>query len=247
MRDYKNVTLSCNDIIKFLIVVFSLGLIVGYIFYDSFVIGIGFSLIFLSALPTYKKSLIEKNKKKLLEQFRDLLYSVSFSISCGRSMTQALEESKEFWQSTYDENDFISIEINDMLNQIHSANKNDVEVLKDFANRSGIDDIHDFVNTYQILKETGGNMPLAINRASSLIGDKIGIEKDIKTAFSQKKFESIIVAVSPFLLILMIKILSPGFISSLYESSSGIYISTLSLALMIFAIIMMWRIMKIEI
>ena len=55
---------------------------------------------------------IEKRRRELLIQFRDLLYSVASSVSVGRSMTQALEESLNFWNGMYDENDLI---ITDLL------------------------------------------------------------------------------------------------------------------------------------
>lgn len=224
-----------------------IGMTMGYFFYDSIILGVAFSLIGTIALPIYKNSIISKRKDTILEQFRDLLYSLSFSISCGRSMTQALSESLDFWNTTYDENDYIIKEINVMLDKINKANQVDVDVLRDFAQRSGVDDINDFVNTFDLLKQTGGNMPLAINRASSLIGDKIGMERDIKTSLSQKILEGKIVAVAPLAMVGMIRLLSPNFIEPLYKSASGPLISTVSLGLMITSVYMIWRITKIEI
>lgn len=222
-------------------------MIIGNIFYDSYICGFGFSLLATVAFPLYKKSLVDKKKQIILEQFKDLLYSISFSISSGRNMTQALRESKEFWNTTYDEKDFIMVEINNMLKKIDDTNQLDTEVLRELAEKYLIDDINDFVNTFELLKETGGNMPLAINRASSLIGDKISMERDIKTSLSQKVLEGKIVTIAPLVMVFGIKIVSPNFIAILYESSKGLLISTLSLILMLISTYSIWKITKIEI
>lgn len=231
----------------FFLAIIIIGMMIGSIFYNSLICGMGFSLLGIIAFPVYKKSIIEKKKQTILEQFKDLLYSISFSISSGRNMAQSLKESKEFWNSTYDENDFIMIEINNMLRRIEEGNELDVIVLRDLADRYEIDDINDFVNTFELLKETGGNMSLAINRASTLIGDKISMEKEVKTSLSQKVFEGKIVTCAPLFMVTMIKMVSPSFIGPLYESAKGMYISTLSLGMMCIAAYLIWKITKIEI
>ena len=66
----------------------------------------------------YGKFASEKKKEVLLEQFKDLLYSMSAAVSTGRSLGQAIEESAEFWQGTYGEKDYIMIEISGMVRKM---------------------------------------------------------------------------------------------------------------------------------
>ena len=162
-------------------------------------------------------------------------------------MTQALEESVTFWEATYKESDYIMQELKYMTGRIRMGNEKDVEVLRDFSIRSGLEDVADFVNVYESCRNTGGNLVQAINRATVIIGDKITLEKELKTLMAQKAFESRIVAGAPFLLMLLLRVVSPDYLTPMFETSQGRIITTFALGLMAGALIMMERINKIEI
>ena len=162
-------------------------------------------------------------------------------------MLQALEESITFWEATYKENDFIMEELKYMTGRIRTGNEKDVDVLKDFAERSGLQDVADFVSVYESCRSTGGNLITAINRATVIIGDKISLEKELQTLMAQKAFESRIVACAPFLLMILLRIASPEYLNPMFETSQGRIITTLALTLMVAALLMMERINRIEI
>ena len=182
----------------------------------------------------------------MMIQFKDLLYSVSASLSLGRNMKQALEESLNFWGNTYDESDPIVIEVRRMLKEMKETNAQDVKVLRDFANRSGISDITDFVNVYESLRSTGGDMPGAVSRAASVIGDKITMEKELSTALSEKLAEGRIVGAAPFIMTAAMKFFSPAYMQPVYETGIGMVVAITSLALSVAAIVMIERINRVE-
>ena len=217
----------------------------GWIFYDSALIGTAAGVFMLPMEKQYGKFASEKKKEVLLEQFKDLLYSMSAAVSTGRSLGQAIEESAEFWQGTYGEKDYIMIEISGMVRKMKESNMPDVEVLRDFGDRSGIDDIKDLAMVCTTCKATGGDLSKALTDASDLIGDKITLEKELKSITAQKRFEGRIVSLAPFLLILVIRISSPSYLQPLY--SNGRLISTIALALIICGWILIERVNSIEI
>lgn len=244
---YDNTDLSAVEKQKFALGALSLGITTGYLFYDSIAAGIFIALCCGFYLPQYKRRLREKKKSQLLMQFRDLLYSISSSVSAGRTVAQALEESVDFWKATYEDSDYIMRELAYMNGRIKKGGEKDMDVLADFAERSGLEDISDFVNVYESCRMTGGNLPQAINRATAIIGDKITMERELKTLMAQKIFESRIVAFAPFAIILILKIMSPDYLEPITTTRGGRAIATFALGLMGAAFFMMERINRNEI
>ena len=89
-------------------------------------------------------------------------------------------------------------------------------------------------------------MPRAISRAAAVIGDKISMEKELDAALSEKLIEGRIVGTAPFVMTLSMKLLSPGYMRPVYESSAGMFVAALSLILSAGAIVMIERINSIE-
>lgn len=244
---YDNMDLSTAEKQKFALGALTIGMTTGLLFYDSLLAGVLLTLCSAFYLPKYRQNIKEKKKAQLLIQFRDLLYSVSSSVSVGRTVAQAMDESVDFWKNTYEEKDYIMQELAYMNGRIKNGGEKDIDVLRDFAERSGLEDISDFVSVYESCRMTGGNLPQAINRATTIIGDKITLERELKTLMAQKIFESRIVAIAPFTMVLLLRIMSPDYLEPMTSTEGGRVITTFALGLMAAAIVMMERINKIEI
>ena len=97
------------------------GLAAGVIYFDSPLYGMVIFLFLMTAYPMYRAAEEKKKQQELLLEFRDLLYSISASLSLGRNMKQALEESLSFWGNTYDEKDIIVRETRMMLKEMEET------------------------------------------------------------------------------------------------------------------------------
>lgn len=245
--NYKVMELSPYEKTVFRAACIGFGVIVGWLFYDNFGIGIIVGILLFLMETSYKLTLLEKRKTKLLSQFKDFMYSLASSISSGRSIAQAMEESIEFWQGTYDDNDYIIKELKSMSKKIKESNIPAIEELRDFAYRTGLEDAEDLVMICETCKTTGGDFAKAINKGADIIGDKITLEKELKTIMSQKKFEGRLVALAPFVLILFIKILSPSYLEPLTMTGPGRVVSTISLVLIIIGVMSIERMNNVEI
>lgn len=244
---YGTSELSAKEKAAFRFTVFAFGILVGWLFYDEAVIGL---LVGISMLPLegeYKKNVVERRKNTLLLQFKDLLYSMSASVSTGRSIGQALEESLEFCLGTYEKDDYIICELEEMIKKIEQSNVSDIDALKDFAYRSDLEDIRDFVTVCETCKRLGGDFTRALDKSADIIGDKITLEKELKTVMAQKKLESRIVALSPFALIFAVKILSPSYLEPLSVTLTGKVIASVALAMIIAGWLCIERVNRIEV
>ena len=127
------------------------------------------------------------------------------------------------------------------------GNEEDVTVLNDFAKRSGSEDVVDFTVIYSTCKTTGANLVDALNKAASVIIDKMTIENEIRTMANRKKNESIILFAMPFVVILFLNLFSPEYIAPLYESISGRMIMTMVVAADILIYSVMQKITDVQI
>ena len=231
---------------KFFVGAPALGMLLGNLYFDSYIAGAALSGALLLLLPYFRKLEEEKARMELLVQFKDLLYSMAASFSVGRNMRQALKESLEFWGNTYGDKDRIVIETRLMLRGMEEANETDVRVLKDFAERSGLRDIQDFANVYESCKVTGGDMGRAISRATEVIADRIDMDRELRSMMTAKLSEGRVVGLAPVALVCAMKSFAPEYMEPMYSTLSGTMASCLSLALTAFAIVIIERINRVD-
>ena len=103
------------------------------------------------------------------------------------------------------------------------------KVLIDFAVRSQIEDIKDFVDVYLTTRATGGDIQKVIASASLVIIDKMQIQREVETMMAQKQLEARIVALIPIFIILFLNIFSPDYLMPMYTTVAGRIIMTLAL------------------
>lgn len=219
---------------------------IGYLFYKSF-LGIfllsPFSILYLK----YKKNkLIEERKWKLNLEFRDGIMSISSSLNAGYSIENSLSEAIGDLKILYGESSYIVNEFEYMASQIR-MNRTIEEVLQEFANRSQLEDIHNFAEVFITAKRTGGDMIKIIRATSKVIGDKIDVKREIKTLITAKQFETKIMNLIPLGIILYMWMFSPGFLDPLYHNLFGIIIMTAALIVYVVSFLLSKKIINIEI
>ncbi|HML36680.1 MAG TPA: type II secretion system F family protein [Bacillota bacterium] len=246
-RSYLNYELSVKEKARFLFLC-ALGLMAAaYLFYHSVLVSLLFSLLAYPFLPLYRSQLAEKRRRELKEQFRDVLYSVSASISTGRQMPEALQEAEQNMKLIFKEDALIVRELAHMVKRLKEYRESEEEILKEFAARTCIDDISDFVDIYLTCRETGGDLIKVLAKASEVIMDKITIEKEIHTITAQKQFEAKLLTAIPFIILLFLQVVSPDYLSGMYEGIEGRLIMTMALWGIGFAYFWSMKLTKIEV
>ena len=228
-ENYQIYELTIQEKTKF-IVSCGLGLaVVSFLFYQSILLAILSTLVSWLLLPKFRSYLSEKRKRVMKDQFRDVLYSVSASIAAGRQMPDALQEAALNLRLIYGTDALIVRELELLSMRINGYREPEEELLKDFASRTDIEDITDFVDIYLTCRKTGGDLIKVLEKASGIITDKITIEKEIHAITAQKRFETKILTAIPLLLILVLQLLSPDYISVLYHGITGRLLMTMAL------------------
>lgn len=245
--DYHNYILSKSEKNKFYILASLSLFLTGMLFYKSIIMSLLLILAIVPLKKIYTRSIAEKKRSELTVQFKDLLYSISASFSAGRHMTAALEEAQDNLILIYKKDDSIILELKYICDRIISNKESEEDVLFDFAERSGIEDIVNFMDVYFTCRTTGGDVQRVVNEASSVIADKIDMEKEINTITAQKRYEAKILTFIPVLLIAFLQFTSPDYIDPLYTTLTGRLIMTASIGMIAVAFIWSMKITGIKV
>lgn len=245
------------------IISFILGAAVGYLFYGGIgkdenghatIITYGINMVVMClvgfvatriVIPIYKESKISKRKNKLRLQFIDLLDSLSTSISSGKNVPSSFIAAKEDLLLQYDEDAYVVKETQNII--VGIDNNIPVEdLLIDFGNRSGIDDITNFGYVFQTVYRKGGNIKDTILSCHDLLREKIEIELTISTKIASAKNEQNIMLIMPVALVAMLKMMGSDFAEN-FASPTGIISTTIAVILFIVAFFVGRRLSDIEV
>ncbi len=246
--DYKLYMMSTRERILNVLLAGIIFYAIGFIFYQNHIVSFVLSLVGF-IYPRYrKKQLIEKRKQELTLQFKQFLYSLSSSVTVGKSVENAFREIVEDLKMLYpDPNTYIIHEIERMNRKIENGDTIE-NALLDFSSRTDVEDIASFADVFIISKRTGGDLNEIIRKTSTIIGDKIEIQQEIAIMVAQKKFESRILNIAPFIIVALLSFSSPDYMYPLYSlKEGGPIIMTIALLLLISSFIISERIMRIKV
>ena len=179
-------------------------------------------------LKTRRNELREKRKWELNLQFGDMIKSLSAVLESGYSVENAITETFNDLKLTYDENAMIMKELKILMSYLRS-NVPVETAFEEFAKRSGLEDIKSFSDVFSTAKRTGGNIISIIRSTTSVIRTRVELKRELKTMMASKKYESDIMRMIPFGVLLYLRIFSPEMVGSLYGSLFGIVFMTVLL------------------
>lgn len=189
----------------------------------------------------FQKDKGKRRRRKLEEEFKDCILSVSANLRAGYSVENAFEESLQDVQGIYGEDSLMRRELLRIKKGI-AHNVPLESLLSELGERSGSGNIREFGEVFAIARDSGGRLPEIIQSAADLIGEKIALQQEIQVVLSGKLFEQKIMSVMPFLLAGYIEISNRGFFRILYHNPTGIFIMSGCLALYLAAVALANRI-----
>jgi len=247
LPDYDVYVLSLKERILYILLAAAVIYIVAFIFYQNFYISMAVSFASLLYPRIRNKEIIEKRKKELNLQFKDMLYSLSSSLSAGKSVESSFKEVLKDLSIIYpDTNAFIIREVEYIVRKIE-MNETIESALQDFAERSHLEDVENFVNVFKTSKRAGGNIVEIIKNTSNIISDKIEVKEEIDTLLSSRKFEQKVLTLMPVFLILFLSTSSKDYMYPIFNTIAGRLVMTVALILIVIAYFISKKIMNIKI
>ena len=222
------------------------GLGMMYLFYSNKIMCLAGAVIgpFLF-LKIRKKSLCEKRKWTLMTEFKDALSSMIAALTAGYSMENAVSEAYKDLKLLYGEERIIL----DELKEIRSKTELGVPIDESFYDlgvRSGVSDIVVFSQVYITARKSGGNLIKIMKRTADAINEKTDIEREVRTMIAGKRLESLCMMFIPLLIIVYLRVFSPGFLNPLYQGLGGRVFMSVALGCYLLAVWWSRRIMDIR-
>ena len=226
-----------------IMVIFMAIIIISILFYGTI-----YAVVILLPLgvPIYreqKRRIINKKKKELKVQFKDMLMVMSDSLKTGYSVSNALKESYKDMVSMYGRYSYICEELRIMISKI-KLNVREEDIFKDFAKRTGLREAILFSRIFSVAKRTGGNMTEVIGSVTDSIVLKENVREEIEVSTTEKKTEQKIMTLIPMALILYVKMMSPDFLNIMYETNAGRIVMTICLVLYVLAFLWAQKIVE---
>ncbi len=248
MINYNVYYMSLKEKIAYTLISMVAGGIVGFIFYGNLfmnngeatfatqisntvvILGVGIiaSKIFI---PIVQENLKEKRQTQLKMQFRDMLDSLATSFTSGDNAMNAFHNAYEDVKRQYSSESLIAKELYEIIIGMDN-NISLEESLNDFAFRSGLEDIKDFTNVFNIAYEKGGDMKNVVRNCYNLIGEKIEIQEEIKTKITSNKTQQRIMSVAPIIIVGFLKMSSSSFAEN-FATVKGVVVITVAIGIFI--------------
>lgn len=220
--------------------------VMSYVFYDSLIPAPLLLPVWMIYMRDWHDDISRKKEQELRQQFRDSIQVMASALKAGYSVENAIREAGKDISPVYSEETRIRKEFERMERQM-DMNMSAEEVLKGFAERTGQEDIENFVNVFAAAKKSGGDSIAVIRDAVKIISGKIDTEKEIQTMIASKKMEFDIMCAVPFAIILYMKLTFGEFLNVLYGNMAGAAIMSLCIFIYMGAYVYGRKIIRIEV
>ena len=190
----------------------------------------------------------EIQKKRILfeGQFQTALQSLSAQLNIGYSMENSLREIYKDLQMLYPKEELINREFGFMVHQL-DMNITVEEIWRQFAARTQLESVENFVTVIILAKRNGGDSLQIIRNAVRHIQDQVEVRREIQTVTAAKRLEFQMMCVIPMGIIAYMRVCFPDFMKILYGNSFGIIFMTVCLGIYLYAWKLGNRIIEIEV
>jgi tight adherence protein B len=217
------------------------GVLLGYLMRGDILSGMLAGVVTGLLLPVLFLLLKRKKRIKRFErQFPDGLDMIVRGLRAGHPVTSALGiVAKEM-------PDPIGSEIGITLDEMTYGVDLD-RALANLRGRVGLPDVSFLVVAVSIQMQLGGNLAEVLSNLSRVIRERLKMKLKIKAASAEGRFSAIVISIVPFVLIGVISTVNPSFYGDVMDDPLFMPGMVGAFVLMIFGIIVMWKLVNFKV
>lgn len=173
-------------------------------------------------------------------QIGDALVIIANSLRSGFSFLQAMDMVRKELP------DPIRKEFSRTFREITMGTSTE-DALQNMALRVKSEDLDLVVTAVLIQRQVGGNLAEVLNNIAHTIRERIRIKGEVKTLTAQGRLSGIIIGLLPLALALVMLIMNPPYIMTLFTSSTGLMLVSTALGGQILGLILIKKIVNIQV
>lgn len=188
----------------------------------------------------------DRRKKRLREEFKDMIIMLSGNLNVGYSLENSFIRTAEDIKKLYGDKCMLLPEMYSIINGLRC--NCDIELLlKDFGSRSKIDEISDCAELIAVTKQHGGDTIRIIRQMARNLSERSSVEAEIEATIAAKQLEGRIMLIMPFAVVWYMDFTNGGYMEMLYRTLAGNIVMGAALALILMAGRIIDRITRIEV
>jgi tight adherence protein B len=215
--------------------------VVSFIFQKKLTIGVLAGVVFGIFFPLKMlRWKIEKQGKAFLRLFPDAIDLIVRGLRSGLPVSESLV--------------LVSTEVPDPVGTVFSNISNKMKLgvtlekaLQETARELDLTEFNFFTTSIILQRETGGNLSEILNNLSEVLRNRFIMRMKIKAMSSEARASSYIIGALPFVVILAVSVLSPDYMTPLYNDYRGNICAMVAAGMMISGMWVMNRMTKFEI
>ena len=244
--DYASYTLNRNEKICWYAASCAALFAAGMLFYRSILLSLALCAASVPFKKHYEDWLAARRRRRFLEGFKSMLYSISASVSAGHQLPGALELAERQLRAELGEDADICAELKGMLEAYAYSPEPLTDSMSELARRSGQDAVKQFAAAISVCSRSGGDLESVALKTSSALLDMLGFEDELRAMFAEKRFDMLVIGSMPVIMLAVLNVSSAGYIEPLYTTMLGRLIMTLALGLLAGAALWGIKIMDVE-
>jgi tight adherence protein B len=214
--------------------------LIAILFYGQALAGLGLAFVG-AAIPLLVIYIKRRRRLNSFEQrFPEALDLLGRAVRAGHAFTAGLEMvAKEApepvageFKTTFEEQNF-GLPLRDALSSL--------------AARVPLVDVQFFVTALMIQKDTGGNLAEILDELSRVIRERFRIHREVGIKTAQGRLTATILIILPLGMLLLMRIMNPGYIRVLFEDPLGLKMLGIAGILQCIGAAVLWKIVHIEV
>lgn len=237
MTDYRVYRLKAGEKIGIAITYMVVTAAIAVLFYDNAAVCVVGVPGLLAMFRMVSRSKCIRMQKKLNMEFKEMLLSLAANMAAGYSMEKAFVPVYQEMEGLYQGRSYIQGEIKMIIAGLE-MNTDMKILLKNFAERSGLDDVMEFAKVSAVAGRSGGNLIKMMKKMVQTIEERLEVEDEIDTMVTAKQMEYNIMSAMPFVIVLYMRVCNPGYMNALYGNVFGI--AAMSVCLIVIFLMVAW-------
>lgn len=217
-----------------------------YLFYRSFLVMAVLWIFYPFYWKKKKKQIIRERQEQLCSQFKDSITYAAASLAAGYSIENSFREAYKEMRMQYGEKALMVEELR-YMNSCLSLNIPLEQLLHDFANRSGLEDVRSFCEVFVFAKRSGGDFIQIIHLTALRISEKNELLETIQTEISGKRMEQKIMNLMPLFILLYVDVSFGDYLDGMYHNALGVIVMTVCLIVYLSAYFLSEKIVAIQV